>query len=439
MKRNKLLVLLPALLVLSSCQAAPKVNIQKPLKEENTFIEDSLAHDELFGDQFFGRKANPSKEGDPVYHPGADASIGWQSKIDKGADGVLNTPDDLLAFRFVAPVTFGEGQLGPTNAVWTRTVSSNGGDSYPMDTGTYTCTEAYTQLEEGDGVYTIAEFNEEHSTSYTHFVVYTLRNIPRYTYDYCYICAYLTLSGEGGVNQTTKAVAVSMDRAESMSFNAADGHFTMCINYTDLVEATSYGGGNLATFSNVALNAGDYAYVTGFKNTKYYFYGYDRLSGEVNAYNFIEGEYSTFEAKYKGNYTFFLNNEGEIWTSATNVVRPLYIRLDYVNSFWFTDSAVTRLYAFKDDGVNPKVEKWFTLEEVEENKYYVTTEAVDPTIYDYVIVARQNPGLTEWWNQTIDIRLDVHDADDQSLKVPNCIAVWTSQQGAKHEYGWEHK
>ena len=442
MKRNNLLVLLPAILVLSSCQAAPKENNQKPLKED-TFIEDSLAHDELFGDQFIGRKVNPLKANDPAYHPDDDVSIGWQSKIDNGPDGIASTDDDLISFRFIAPVTFAEGQLGHTNAVWTRTVSSKGGDDYPMDTGTYVCTEAYTQLEEGSGVYTIAEFNVEHSTSYTHFVVYTLRNIPRWDYESYYICAYLTLSGEGGVNQTTKAVAVSIDRAESMSFNAADGYFTMCINDSNFVNATSYGGGNVATFSNVDLNADDYVYISGFKNTKFYFYGYDKLRGDVNAYYFKDDGYGCFEANYKGSYTLFVNNDNEIWASVTNVVRPLYIRLDYVNSFWFSDNSVTRLYAFKDDGVNPKVEKWFTLEEVEEHKYYVTTEAIDPTIYDYVIVARQNPGLNEWWNQTVDIRLDTHDADDQEIKVHNCIAVWTSTKWEdgknKQQFGWQYK
>ena len=60
------------------------------------------------------------------------------------------------------------------------------------------------------GAYTIEQFNSEHSTSFTHFVVYTLRNVSLSTYSDCYVSAYLNLSGEGGVNTQTKAIAIKI-------------------------------------------------------------------------------------------------------------------------------------------------------------------------------------------------------------------------------------
>lgn len=436
MKKKYLIAILPALLVLSSCQAAPKAEVLK----EDIFIEDTEAHDEIFGNDLGGRKIAPYKINDPVTNPDSDVSIGVQTLVDqKGTPA--DSSDDTVSIRFVAPVTFGEGQLAPTNAVWTRTVSKPDGSEYPKDTGNIPCSKAYTQLENGDhSAYTIAQFNEDHSTAYTHFVVYTLRGIPLEEYSNYYVCAYLSLSGTGGVELTTKAVAISVDQTKALAFNSANGYFAMSVNGGEPVEATSYGGGNLATFSNVELNSDDVVRISGFKNTKFYVYGNDKLRGEVSAYN-LENSSDVFSAKYKGTYTFFVNSDNEVWTSVRNVVRPLYIRLDYVSdNFWFNADAVTRLYAFKKNGNELVREKWFDVSEDVEHKYYVTTEDVDPTLYDYVIVARLNPSnSSDWWNQTIDIRLDTYDADDQSLKVPNCIAVWTSKQDTKQEYGWEHR
>lgn len=436
MKKRFLIAIIPALLALSACQGGAQEKVDK-----NLFLEDTLAHEEIFGDiNFSDIMPKASKLGqpgirklgdDPVTHPDLDPAIGVQSKVEDGK----------VSFRFVAAVAFPDGKLAPTNAQWTRTVSKVDGSDYPKDTGNVECTTAYTSLSSDGDPYTIDQFNlaQEPDTEYTHFVVYTLRNIPVSSYSGYYVCAYLTLSGEGGLNQKSKALAISVDETKKYAFDADQGKYFMMGSLGE-IEANSYGGGNIASFTGLNFAANDAFLIWGFDNTKLKVFDFDDIGGEVSSYNF-KNSTGAVGVKYKGAYNVYLTNEYKIYANATNVARPLYIRLDYVkNDFWFNASAVTRVYAYKD-GVRAD---WFDVNLVESQKYYVTDGDIDPALYDYVIIARMNPDdLTGgWWNQTIGIRLDISDDDNNSLKVPNCVAVWTSTQWQddknKQEYGWEH-
>ena len=321
MKRKYLLTVLPALLVLSSCQAAPKANV---LKEE-TFIEDTLAHDEIFGNQNFGRKIAPFKLGDdPVVHPDSDASIGVQTLVDD--KGTVATSDDTISIRFVAPVAFTNENMGPTNALWTRTVSSPDGQTFPKDTGTFPSAQAYTKLQNGGGAYSIDQFNTDNSTSYTHFVVYTLQGIPLETYANYYVSAYLTLSGEGGVNQTTKAVVVTVDPSLfKAAYNPTDGYYFLegTLNGTPgVLPATSVRTGeNKANFNNVDLLAGDAFVIKEFYNTKLYVHNFASAatySGNDKIASCLEadasGNMKVKESK-GGSYDFFFNGDSHLYTA----------------------------------------------------------------------------------------------------------------------------
>ena len=357
MKSKNLLFLLPALLVLSSCQAVPQANNLK----EDILIEDTLAHDEIFGNDFIGRKIAPNKLGDdPVSHPDSDAAIGVQTKVDD--KGTVSTADDLISFRFVAPVKFEEGQLAPTTAVWTRTVSKPDGSEYPMDTATYECTEAYTQLEEGAGVYTIAQFNEaqEPDTDYTHFVVYTLRNIPLETYGDYFVSAYLTLSGEGGVNQVSKAVVSTVNPATyQAAYVAADGHYYLdgTFNGTPgIIPATSVrADGNKANFNNLDLVAGDTFVIKEFYNSKLYVHSF----AEMATYDGNDKIASCFEADGSGNvkvkeskggsYDLYFNSSNRLYTAENapyGVHNGYYIK-GSMNS-WAQDAAY-EMYSVRDN------------------------------------------------------------------------------------------
>ena len=188
MKKKILLAVLPALLVLSACQAGPKA------KDNNLFLEDTLAHDEIFGNVALeARSLQPRRLGeDPVEHPDADNfAIGVQSQVE-------NT--GYISFRFVAAVRFASSELDPTQAVWSRKVSYTNGNAKKVF-GTFPSTTAYTKISNGGSAYTIDDYNSAHELTgdnqFTHFVVYTLRNVPVDSNDY-YVSTYLTLSTKEG-------------------------------------------------------------------------------------------------------------------------------------------------------------------------------------------------------------------------------------------------
>lgn len=443
MKKKYLLTILPALLVLSSCQVAPKANELK----EDIFIEDTEAHDEIFGNYSKGRKIAPYKLGDdPVTHPDSDASIGVQALVDD--KDTPSTADDTISIRFVAPVTFGEGQLDPTEAVWTRTVSSPDGSSTPKAFGTVASTHAYTQLQNGGGVYTIAQFNEaqEPDSAYTHFVVYTLRDIPLETYANYYVSAYLTLSGEGGVALTTKAVVTTIDPSIfQAAYNHSDGLFFVSgtVNGSEqIVNATTVReGGNKCSFENLNLAAGDNFVIKEFYDTKLEIHGSSIYRGDVCDFDLNDDDVGgKIGINYAGKYNLYLkyvDDHNELWVTASNLVRPMYIKTEYVKGDWFAAEPKIRLWCVKDD-----IGAWVDLKTVAAQDLYVTDGNFDPTTYDYIIVARTDatePGT--WWNQTINVG-DLNRSDSDSngaAKILNCIAIWNEKDGSNHyKYGWEY-
>ena len=88
------------------------------------------------------------------------------------------------------------------------------------------CTTAYTKISSGSGSYSITQFNTEHSTTATHFVVYTIR-INTTKYANYYISAYLKLApnAEGGVTERySKAIGFNVEKTENgVGGSSADG------------------------------------------------------------------------------------------------------------------------------------------------------------------------------------------------------------------------
>ena len=436
MKKRLLLAFLPALLVLSACQGGEQKN-----QNNNLFLEDTLAHEEIFGDVNFGvERQNFGNKGiglrkladDPVDHPGDDPAIGVQSVSESAG---------YVSFRFVAAVAFTNENIGPTEARWTRTVSKSDASAYPKDTGTFESAKAYTKLSNGGGSYTIKQFNDANSTSYTHFVVYTLRNVPVDANDY-YVSAYLSLSGEGGVSLTSKAIAINAAETHKFSYVATDGAYfaSGTINgSSQIVNATTVReGGNKCSFENLNLLAGDSFVIKEFYNTKLEIHGSSAFQGQVCEFD-LNDDSGKIGVTYKGKYNLYLkyvNDSNELWASASNVVRPMYVKTEYVKGDWWSSAPKIRLWCVKDEAGT-----WVDLKTVTEQDLYVTNGNFDPTAYDYIIVARtnaSNPG--EWWNQTVNVG-DLNRSDSDSngtYKILNCIAVWTSKDGSNHyNYGWE--
>lgn len=426
MKKRFILTVLPALLVLSACQISGQNK-----KNSNLFLEDTLAHEEIFGDINFdeltsgaNKLAQPGvrKLADPVEHPDSDPAIGVQSMVETAG---------CISFRFVAAVTFPEGKLAPTNASWKRTVSQKDGESYPLDTGDVECTTAYTSLSTAGDPYTIADFNDaqEPDTSYTHFVVYTLRNVPVDSNDY-FVSAYLTLSGEGGVSLTSKAVAINASQTLKYSYTHNLG--TAFIDGTfdgtpDIIDATSVrtsvDDDNKATFEGLNLKENDSFVIKEFYDTKLYVKDSDILTGTKNpiGYYFADDS-SMIKTNYNGTYNLYLNKSNELWTAATNVSRPVYVSQSVG---W---SGTIAIYAFKD---STSAEGWFQTTLV--NGKYKTSGNIDPTIYDHIIVVLGSSSPVSWSNMTdqtvnLDYTSNVQITDGT---IEDCFYVWKGAQGSR--------
>lgn len=115
-----------------------------------------------------------------------------------------------FAIRFIAAIKVVDmdgdndvdgDDLNATSAVWFRDVYSN----YQTDKGTsaiYTSDsqlrpshKAYNAFNNGGTPYTIDQFNEDHGTSYTHFVTYVLKNINYGSVYHYLMTTYLTVNG----------------------------------------------------------------------------------------------------------------------------------------------------------------------------------------------------------------------------------------------------
>ena len=106
--KKLLLVVLPALMVLAGCSAPVKA-------EKESFVEDTLAHEEVFGGPEFQQKEHVLRtvSGVDTLDASAKPSIGVQTNDEL---------DDGFAIRFVSAVRIEDGDLASANLYWTRAI-----------------------------------------------------------------------------------------------------------------------------------------------------------------------------------------------------------------------------------------------------------------------------------------------------------------------------
>ena len=417
MKKVFLLALLPAVLALSSCQAVQKTKTNVSL---DSIVEDTEAHEEIFRKVDFEktdlgvRKLSTIEESAPA--------IGIQSKIDT-VEAV-----DYISIRFVAAVDFGSS-LEPATAKWYRTMF--GTDGHVLGGRIETekaCSKAYTSLydeSEDDDELTIAEYNSRHSTTYTHFVVYTMTGIPKVANASCYLTAYLSvdLDGEGpGEAVTSKVVATTVDQKTQFSFNKNDtGCFGVkltgggCETFN---KAGSTKEGFWATFANVNMDGGDAFLLAnrgidlGNRNNDFFaVYGYERLraydgayEGHSNGfYNFTQLGTSQFSVcpEDMQKYYFYVEND-------TNRIMPKYSVTKTVTlnpGVWAADNPNYELYVSDYDGFGTN--HWYDLSG-SGSAYSISLSNIPDCAV--LIFCRMNPSGTahSWdgkWDQTVDLSI----------------------------------
>ena len=351
MKKKLLLGLLPAMLVLASCQASPRV---EPKPRLDNIVEDTEAHDEIFGESILSGDLAIRKtyDGDVDVLEEGEVSkpvIGIQTKTD--TKGTPSTSDDTISIRFVSAIqvvdkdssgTIDDDELADTNVMWAREIFEGDGD-VAIVRDTKNSTKAYTELaapDDDEDVLTIAEFNAAKAgRNYTHFVVYTLLDLPLEFGDYYINVAVLRMNKTGDpLASGSDMLATTIDQTTQFVFTGFEGYFGVkkTASGFETFEQDLDPAGNHARFLNIPI-AKDESFVLvkrvqdneDINNDKFIVYGYDKVHlGDSGDNTFSQLGTSQFaKAKYDlMKYHIFLSNGGETPNYIyTNCVKRYYL------------------------------------------------------------------------------------------------------------------
>ena len=467
MKKKLFLGLLPTLLVLASCQAAPRADIEnkpQPIPEEQQFLEDNEAHDEIFGDSVLSGDLGIRKL------PTVPVASNDDSIPTLGIQYNDSTPG-YVSLRFIAAIkvtdltgdsVVDDADLACVNAYWDRAIfKPDGTVQKQVNADRIFSTKAYTSLGAKNGIdtYTIEDLNTAKGTNYTHFVVYTILNIPTSCLDY-YVMVKCSFEDLVHCEETRSPwLITSVDRETQILTSSLANGYTLIKKtsegYQPVDAAADAGEGNLAKFENVSLNANEsiaiiYHYFDlgtlppDFSTEQLKIYNYAD-KGDNGSY-FFAAEEGLAKVNYEATYTFTLTSGGKINVSATNIVRPIYAKIKKDTSelwWWGNDDRFTALYAFKKDGEgNTIAEEWFKMDLIEYHPndgegaggylYYKTQNVINPATYSTVIVvemlasAKELPASSYGWSYK-------NNQSEDEVILPNstedCVHVYSPCNG----------
>ncbi len=423
MKKKILLSIIPALLVLSSCSGlGPKEEVKK----ENLFAEDTLAHEEIFGDAEIEMQEYKSPLKAPM---GPVAPVYGVQYQDSEEDGKVH-------MRFIAAIYLPNTSI---NVSWSRTMykgHGNGDQSghvYKAESE-IGCSKAYTSLANGaENPLTIADINANYGAGddYNYFVVYTMLNIPKETYADYSIRANLVMSGlayGNGIAATVDGSAnatFSMDTTGHFISGRFDGvHAEFAPEYDE--GAGKVQGSDNAVYYDLPLLPGDTLALVYFDSVNNVFL-LNGTSRFINASGYyFNNSKKTMTTQFAGTYTIYLNSSDQIHTTASGVIRPIYVD---VPSWLYGDSAWPALYAFGPGDV----QEWYNIDTTGSHGVVVDNEnhpkLFDPAIYTGVIIVRMAFGKTlddkwdgKFYNQSADTTFpSAPNYDGYSQKVQDCI------------------
>lgn len=392
MKRKSLLLIIPALMVLSSCAGA---GIKQ--EEKNLFQEDTLAHEEAFGEL----KLMPRRELTPVESAG-EPIVGVQYSSVVGGK---------RSIRFVAAIKVAGGNLDEqkaslnnTTAVWTRDIYDASGNRLLTERDSeIVATKAYNAINGGGDELTIADFGDG---SYSFFVVYTMKNIP--VASTSYLNAYLTIDSEGETyDKQSRVIAASTDAKTKFAFDVGDSDFfgvkKTTSGFVKFSKSDITMNSNNAQFEGVSFAANE-SFVIVNKNASYFgVYGADKLQ---DGKTFFDAEVEDSQlAKTKSAKSYFLyvsKDNNKIYVEESHS-KTYYL---VPNSNWKSDSARFAVNAYRFDANSVKYEHWYSMTEVESGLFSCDILYTD-SVPTKLIFCRMNGGnnTNNWgncYNQTSD-------------------------------------
>ena len=431
MKKKFLLGIIPALLALSSCAGlGPKEDV----KEDDLFIEDTLAHEEIFGeskielqDYKSPLKRPPMGISTPIY------GVQYQDSEEVGK----------IHMRFIAAIWLDD----PSHTVkWTRTMykgHDNGDQSghvfkEELDVG---CSKAYTSLANGsEKPLTIADINEQYGdeyNEYNYFVVYTMLNIPEETYSDYSIRANIIINDLPFYQGIAATVGGNANAVFDMSLTGhfisgkfGDSRASYAPEYDDEKGETK--GDNNAVYYNVTLEEGDtFALVYYDEVNNVFLLNGTARDGDIGYY--FSNDQKTMTTRYAGTYNIYLNGSDMIYSSpTTKLTRPIYVDVSERTWWGEASSRKTVLYAF--NGSKPAT--FITMNRVGETNRYVTPTAIDPTEYTQFIVLDFNDDGNPITSLP-DGRVENQSKDSAAINGKNkedCIKIWDQDEGGDRKW-----
>lgn len=403
MKKKYLLGILPALIALSACSTGAKNTVK-------TYVEDTLAHEELFGAANNGNEfeLGQSKGLEPrrAY---LDRSLeGEPNPLTKPVIGVQYQPltNGYYALRYVAAIA----SLN-VDAVWTRNICESNGNRRKTEESHFTCTKAYASLSVDGGVGLPANFGQD----YHYFVVYTLKNIPESDLN-SFLFGYLTLTYQGNsVRSDARIAKVDGGRTftiETTGANARTGYFLEGYIYNSSIKvsmtATPSSQTNYAELEGRGMNPNDYFGVFRYEPEEsetgelFQCFGFNQLRKGAQFMS-KRANCNYMQVPNGGSYNIYLNRSNEVHVVAPDAARQITKLYFKPGTNWGT-SARYALNLFNNDA-NPKTQQWKPLTQIGETGIY-TCATFDGRDWPECQLVRLNPETStynwdgDWWSKT---------------------------------------
>ena len=391
----------------------------KPVQKEtelldNFMLEDTTAHEELFGavDSNLNIKKIGVPDDDPgstdIPRVGVQFSDSYKRDVLDGEGLPTGEKVDCIAVRYVAAI---KGDLTTQNAVWTRGVSEVNSNQIKGMSGGHNSTEVYVSLNDGGSPTGVP-------SGYNNFVVYTMYDIPT-SQSNSYIAAYLTLTPKaGGDSHQSAAVVTEIDGGHYFSVDmddlVKDGYFLNIYNDTGLSPINVIAPQNSsadtnpgddekdnAMFSETTFVDGDKIGAFRLTPTIFQFYGFTAfMNSSASGYVKTTSVNEFAEFHVSGKYVTFLNKYNVVYFSPRNATGLTFKFVAWGD--WDTANARLEMYCF--NSYNDE-EEWITLSSHDGHTYTITP---DIWKYDMVIFCRSDKAQTAglWssvWNQSGDI------------------------------------
>lgn len=326
MKKRFLLALLPAAMALAACSG-----IQSSPKQANLMLEDTVAHEEVFGaaDEIGDLRVtrmNPRR----IEFAADFIKMGYQIQFDAGGEG---TADDKINIRFVAAIKDSNVQ-----AYWHRGFAQPNGYEgantkdeiwrFKLNDGVVNeSLKIYSSL--NDGGNTITAGSGDYA-GYTGFIIYSLLNIPYETYKDSYLGAFVEVVDPDNALNTKKSnfVAVKVEKASAYTSKNIFAVDTDTYNGKHFLQGTIEGevktvledetvlesSNNYASYKDLALLADDYfgSYYFRFGATAeeqhFQFFGHDSFFAEsVDLFDESDVLAEYVSPKAAGTHTLFIS------------------------------------------------------------------------------------------------------------------------------------